>query len=266
MCPNSNDTPAQLLREDHKGVAWLTLNRPKARNSLSSELIELLQTELNQIAETPSIRVVVISANGPAFCAGHDLKEVTCSDQAFHEVLFARCSELMLSIRRMPQPVIASVQSLATAAGCQLVATCDLAVAARSARFATPGVHIGLFCSTPMVALTRNVSPKQAMQLLLTGDPIDAETALAYGLVSQVVDDEKLHEETLTLALKIASKSGQTLRIGKEAFYQQLHLSEADAYRYASDVMVKNLQIADAKEGIAAFVEKRHPVWEQDKE
>ncbi|WP_409522361.1 enoyl-CoA hydratase [Nitrincola sp. MINF-07-Sa-05] len=256
----------QLLRMDEKGVAWLTLNRPKARNSLSLDLIATLQAELDQIAATPSIRVVVLSANGPVFCAGHDLKEVSCADQVFHQMLFNRCSELMLSIRRLPQPVIACVQSLATAAGCQLVASCDLAVAARSARFATPGVHIGLFCSTPMVALTRNVQPKQAMQLLLTGDPIDANTALAYGLVSQVVEDDALQEETWALANKIAAKSGNTLRIGKEAFYQQLEMSEPDAYALTSEVMAKNLQIDDAKEGIAAFIEKRHPVWEQDKE
>ncbi|WP_151703678.1 enoyl-CoA hydratase [Nitrincola alkalilacustris] len=257
---------AQLLRQDDKGVAWLTLNRPQARNSLSLDLIATLQAELDQIAATPSIRVVVLAANGPAFCAGHDLKEVSCADQIFHQMLFNRCSELMLSIRRLPQPVIACVQSLATAAGCQLVASCDLAVAARSARFATPGVHIGLFCSTPMVALTRNVQPKQAMQLLLTGDPIDANTALAYGLVSQVVEDEALQEETWALASKIAAKSGHTLRIGKEAFYQQLEMSEPDAYALTSEVMAKNLQIDDAKEGIAAFIEKRHPVWEQDRD
>jgi len=266
MDSSTTSCDIQLLRQDEKGVAWLTLNRPAARNSLSLELIARLQAELDQIAAMPSIRVVVIAAKGPAFCAGHDLKEVSCADEAFHQMLFNRCSELMLSIRRLPQPVIASVQSLATAAGCQLVASCDLAVAARSARFATPGVHIGLFCSTPMVALTRNVQPKQAMQLLLTGDPVDANTALAYGLISQVVEDEVLHEETWALAIRIAAKSGKTLRIGKEAFYRQLEMSEAQAYMLTSEVMAKNLQIDDAREGITAFIEKRHPVWEQDRD
>lgn len=255
-----------LLRQDAEGVAWLTLNRPHARNSLSLELIDRLQAELDQIAASAEIRVVVIAAAGPAFCAGHDLKEVSCAEATFHQTLFNRCSELMLSIRHLPQPVIAAVQSLATAAGCQLVASCDLAVAAQSARFATPGVHIGLFCSTPMVALTRNLQPKQAMQLLLTGDPVDADTALAYGLINQVVEDELLHESTWALAKKIASKSGKTLRIGKEAFYRQLEMSEAEAYALTSEVMTRNLQIDDAREGIAAFIEKRQPVWEQDRQ
>ena len=251
-----------LLRTDTDGVATLTLNRPSARNALSTGLMAALQTEIDAIAQDISVRVVVIAANGPAFCAGHDLREVrgTPTREAY-EALFAQCSALMLSITRLPQPVIARVHATATAAGSQLVATCDLAVAAETARFATPGVNIGLFCSTPMVAVSRNMGRKQTMEMLLTGDMIDAEAARTGGLINKVVPDAELDDAVSAYARQIVSKSPLTLKIGKEAFYRQLEMPPEDAYTYASEVMVANMLARDAGEGIDAFLEKRDPEW-----
>jgi enoyl-CoA hydratase/carnithine racemase len=251
-----------LLRTDTDGVATLTLNRPSARNALSTGLMAALQTEIDAIARDISVRVVVIAANGPAFCAGHDLREVrgTPTREAY-EALFAQCSALMLSITRLPQPVIARVHATATAAGSQLVATCDLAVAAETARFATPGVNIGLFCSTPMVAVSRNMGRKQTMEMLLTGDMIDAEAARTGGLINKVVPDAELDDAVSAYARQIVSKSPLTLKIGKEAFYRQLEMPLEDAYTYASEVMVANMLARDAGEGIDAFLEKRDPEW-----
>ena len=252
-----------LTRDDADGICTLTMNRPKARNALSVGLMTALQTELDAIAEDDSVNVVVLAAAGPAFCAGHDLKEVRANPgRDAYEALFRQCSNLMLAITRLPKPVIARVHGMATAAGCQLVATCDLAVAVEGARFATPGVNIGLFCSTPMVALSRNVGRKQAMEMLLTGRPISADEAQAGGLVNAVVPDEAALDQAVSaLAETIASKSPLTLAIGKEAFYRQLDMSMADAYTYASDVMTANMMARDAGEGIDAFLEKREPNW-----
>ncbi|MBV8336393.1 MAG: enoyl-CoA hydratase [Alphaproteobacteria bacterium] len=251
-----------LLEENNRGVLRLTLNRPEARNALSAALMSALTEALCGAAEDPQVRVVIIAGAGPAFCAGHDLREIR-SDQRreTYELIFAQCSELMLRIVRLPKPVIAEVHGVATAAGCQLVATCDLAVAAENARFATPGVNIGLFCSTPMVALTRAVGRKAAMEMLLTGELIDAATARAIGLVNRVVARERLREAVDDLAGKIAGKSAMTLAIGKEAFYRQAELDLAAAYRYAAEVMTTNMLAHDAGEGIDAFLAKRAPVW-----
>ncbi|ABC22956.1 enoyl-CoA hydratase [Rhodospirillum rubrum] len=244
------------------GVRTLTLNRPQARNALSKALMAALQDALDQAAEDPAVRVVVIAASGPVFCAGHDLRELRGEpNEAAHAALFAQCSRLMTTIVRLPKPVIARVQGLATAAGCQLVASCDLAVAARRASFATPGVTIGLFCSTPMVALSRAVGRKTAMEMLLTGRPLDAEEALARGLITQVVEEAELAAATDALARILAEKSPLTLAIGKEAFYQQIELPLDEAYAYASAVMTRNMQTKDAAEGIDAFLEKRPPRW-----
>jgi enoyl-CoA hydratase/carnithine racemase len=257
-----------LLREAVGSICVLTLNRPQARNSLSEALLAALADALGAIAGDKAVRVVVLAANGPAFCAGHDLKELTArrSDpdggRAFYTRIMAMCSVAMQQIVRLPQPVIAAVQGAATAAGCQLVASCDLAVASAAARFATPGVNIGLFCSTPMVALARNVARKHAMEMLLTGDMIAAEDAQRIGLVNRVVAPQTERDEALALARKIAAKSNHVVKIGKEAFYNQLELGLADAYDYAAKVMVENMMARDAQEGIAAFVEKRSPTWE----
>jgi enoyl-CoA hydratase/carnithine racemase len=251
-----------LLRHDQDGVTTLTLNRPAARNALSMALMEALLGELGAIQHLQSVKVVIIAANGPAFCAGHDLKEVRATPRReAYEALFALCSRLMQAIVALPKPVIAQVHGIATAAGCQLVATCDLAVAAESARFATPGVDIGLFCSTPMVALTRAVSRKAAMEMLLTGDLVPAERARALGLVNRVVPDANLSDATMTLARQIAGKSPLTLAIGKEAFYRQIEMTLPDAYAYASEVMTRNMLAHDAAEGIDAFLQKRRPTW-----
>ena len=253
----------QLLRHDDDGVTTITLNRPQARNSLSQGLIRELITAFRDLAEDKSVRVVVLAGSGPAFCAGHDLKEIRAANYAhsYTEALFSDCAELMQAIVNLPKPVIARVHGIATAAGAQLVASCDLAIATDDSRFATPGVNIGLFCSTPMVALSRNVAPKHALQMLLTGDLIDAGTALRFGLVNELVPAGELESRTLELARKIASKSSLTLAIGKQAFYHQAGLSLADAYAYTKDVMVKNLEAQDAQEGISAFIDKRPPTW-----
>ena len=260
--------PPALLRETvDSGVAVLTLNRPAARNSLSKDLISDLQAELDSIARDDGIRAVVITANGPAFCAGHDLKEITAhrADPDQGHACFARlinaCSAMMQSIVRLPKPVIAAVQGVATAAGCQLVASCDLAIAADNASFATPGVDIGLFCSTPMVALSRNVAPKHAMHMLLTGEPVDAATAAAIGLVNRVVAAGSERAAAIDLARQIAGKSAYTVRVGKAAFYKQLELPLSEAYDFAAGVMTENLMAEDADEGIRAFIDKRPPLW-----
>jgi enoyl-CoA hydratase/carnithine racemase len=257
-----------LLREDLGDVVLLTLNRPEARNSLSEALLAALTESLAEIAADKRARVVVLAANGPAFSAGHDMKEMTARrrdadrGRAYFKQLMDACATMMQAIVHLPKPVIAAVQGPASAAGCQLVASCDLAVASSAAKFATPGVNIGLFCSTPMVALSRNVSRKAAMEMLLTGDLISAEDAQRIGLVNRVVAPGSERDEALKLARQIASKSMLTVRIGKEAFYRQLEMNLADAYRYASEVMVENMLARDAEEGIGAFIEKRAPTWE----
>lgn len=259
---SNGDENALVLRQYRDGVAWLTLNRPRAYNALSLELMAALQHELDGIAEDRAVRVVVIAGAGKGFCAGHDLKQMRANDsRAAHEAVFASCSRLMQTILRLPKPVIARVHGIATAAGCQLVATCDLAVAADTSRFATPGVNIGLFCSTPMVAVSRAVPRKRVMEMLLTGDMIDAETAAGYGLVNRVVPDESLDEEVAALAGGIVAKSPLVLEIGKEAFYRQLEMPIEDAYDYASEVMTRNMLARDAAEGIDAFINRREPVW-----
>ena len=221
-----------------------------------------LHEALDEAADDTTVRVVVIAAEGPAFCAGHDLAEIRANaSPEFYTALFHQCSALMQRIVMLPVPVIARVHAMATAAGCQLVASCDLAVAAASARFATPGVNIGLFCSTPMVALSRNVAPKHAMQMLLTGEPIDAERAAAIGLVNQVSADEELDTAVERLAMRLAAKSRHTLKLGKQAFYRQAELPLAEAYDYASGVMARNMLAEDAREGIDAFLDKRTPRW-----
>ena len=250
-----------VLRQEDGGIVTLTLNRPAARNSLSRALMAALQDEFDRIAASDA-RVVVLAAAGPVFCAGHDLKEMRADPRrAAYEALFEQCSRLMQSIVALPQPVIARVHGVATAAGCQLVATCDLAVAAASARFATPGVNIGLFCSTPMVALSRNVARKHAMEMLLTGDLIAAEDAARIGLINRAVPDAALEAEVAALAARIAGKSRATVAIGKEAFYRQAEMDLAAAYDYAARVMTENMLKRDAAEGIDAFIEKRDPVW-----
>lgn len=252
-----------LLRHDDAGVTTLTLNRPQARNSLSQPLLRALLDAFAAIARDDSVRVVIIAAAGPAFCAGHDLKELRAQEfkAAFTEQLFADCAELMQAIVRLPKPVIAQVHGIATAAGCQLVASCDLAIAASDSRFATPGVNIGLFCSTPMVALTRNVAPKQAMQMLLCGELIDAETALRFGLINEFVAPAEVPARAQALARQLASKSPLTLAIGKEAFYRQMEMPLSEAYTYTREVMIRNLEAQDAQEGIGAFIDKREPTW-----
>jgi enoyl-CoA hydratase/carnithine racemase len=251
-----------LLRYDSDHIATLTLNRPAARNALSMGLMEALDAELAAIAEDPAIRVVIIAGNGPAFCAGHDLREIRANPaRDAYQTLFALCSRLMQRIVGLPKPVIAQVHGVATAAGCQLVASADLAVAAESARFATPGVDIGLFCSTPMVALTRAVGRKAAMEMLLTGDPVAAHRAREIGLVNRVVPDAGLRDAALALAGQIAGKSALTVSIGKAAFYRQAEMDLSRAYDYASGVMTRNMLARDAAEGIDAFLDKRQPRW-----
>ena len=251
-----------LLRHDEDGIATLTLNRPAKYNALSEDLLISLQNELDEIARSETLRVVIIAANGKAFSAGHDLKEMRENDdREAHQALFDRCGRMMLSVHRLPQPVIARVQGIATAAGCQLVANCDLAVAAEDARFAVSGINAGLFCSTPAVPLSRNLLRKHAMHMLLTGDFISARDAAARGLVNEVVPAEELESATLALAQKIGAKSGHAIRLGKEMFYKQLSMELADAYAYASERMACNMDSHDAREGITAFIEKRKPEW-----
>ncbi|MFN4142956.1 enoyl-CoA hydratase [Aestuariivirga sp.] len=259
-----------LLPSLEGGVLRLTLNDPGSRNSLSEAMMAALQEALDGAAGDRAVRVIVIAALGPAFCSGHNLKEISARradpdrGAAYFAGLFDSCARLMLSIVKHPKPVIAEVAGLASAAGCQLVASCDLAVAAAGARFCTPGVNIGLFCSTPMVALSRNVAPKHAMEMLLTGDVFSAEEALRMGLVNRVVAENALSETVSQLAAKIASKSMVTLRTGKEAFYRQLDLPLDEAYAHTARVMTENLLQRDAEEGIAAFIGKRPPQWSDE--
>jgi enoyl-CoA hydratase/carnithine racemase len=252
-----------LLRRDADGVAWLTLNRPAARNALSMALMAALQDALDAVAHDTAVKVVVIGAGGPGFCAGHDLRELRANPGRQHyEAVFRQCARLMTTIVRLPKPVVARVHGVATAAGCQLVASCDLAVATSDARFATPGINIGLFCSTPMVALSRVVPRKAAMAMLLTGEMIGADEAQRLGLVNRVVAPDRLDAAVAELARAIAAKSPLVLKIGKEAFYRQAELGLDEAYAYTSEVMVANMMARDAEEGIDAFLEKRAPKWE----
>jgi len=257
-----------LLRERVGDVAVLTLNRPEARNSLSEGLIAALDAALREIQDDAKVRAVVIAATGNAFSAGHDMKELTArrSDpdrgRGYFAEIMTACSAMMQAIVHLPKPVVAAVQGVATAAGCQLVASCDLAIASDAAAFATPGVDIGLFCSTPMVALSRNVPRKQAMEMLLTGEPISAATAERIGLINRVVAAGTERQAAIELAQKVALKSTYTVSIGKTAFYRQAEMSLAGAYRYAAEVMAENMMARDAEEGINAFIEKREPKWQ----
>ena len=267
---NEANTDDSILLEEFiaNGVYRLTLNDAKKRNALSEEMMAKLKSLLTDATDNKSIRVIIIAGNGPALCSGHDLKQMTAGrdndDQGltYFKKVFASCSELMQMIVEHPKPIIAEVSGVAAAAGCQLVACCDLAVAGKSARFITPGVNIGLFCSTPMVALSRNVSNKAAMEMLLTGEMVSADKAEHIGLINRVTDDADLKQETTALAELIASKSSLTLKIGKEAFYKQKDMPLSEAYDFASKVMVDNMLEHDAKEGIGSFLEKRKPKWQ----
>jgi enoyl-CoA hydratase/carnithine racemase len=257
-----SDEPVLLRADTPEGVTTLTLNRPQARNALSIDLMGALLETLSAVAGQDGVRVVVIAGAGPAFCAGHDLREMQANNNPdFIRLTFESCAQLMQAIVALPQPVIARVHGVATAAGAQLVASCDLAVAAEDSRFATPGVNIGLFCSTPMVALTRNVAPKHAMDMLLTGDMIPAQRAAEIGLVNRLVPAADLEAATAALALQLAGKSAKVLRLGKQAFYRQLQMNLADAYALTAETMIENMGFDDAAEGIGAFIEKRHPHW-----
>ena len=261
MIEAEKQTYEHILHEGDETVALVTMNRPKKRNALSLDHMQELTTCLQSIGEAGETPVVVLRGNGPAFCAGHDLSEMVGRDPAFYRHLFDVCCELMEAVQGIPQPVIAMVRGIATAAGCQLAATCDLVVASEDARFATPGVKIGLFCSTPMVALSRAVGQKKAMEMLLTGEFVSAEEALAEGLVNKVVPAEELEAETRKLAEKIAEASPLVVGIGKQAFYRQLEMPSEQAYAYTKEVMSFNASFADAQEGICAFLEKRKPEW-----
>ena len=260
---------AILERYDTGPVTRLVMNAPERLNALSDEMLAALHTSLDEIANDRSARAVIISGNGKAFCAGHDLKQMTAGRQAedggkaYFKDLFDRCTAMMARVQSMPQPVIAQVHGIATAAGCQLVATCDMAIAAQGTKFGVNGVNIGLFCSTPMVALSRNIGRKQAFEMLTTGAFIEAERAETLGLINRVVAPEALENETMALADTVASKLGTAVKIGKEAFYNQIEMNVADAYAYTGDVMVENMLDRDTSEGIAAFLEKRDPTWEQ---
>ena len=251
-----------LLRDDSDGITTLTLNRPAQYNALSGEMLKELQTALDAIDQDESVRVVIIAANGKAFCPGHDLKEMRASEEReFHQALFSQCSRMMLTINQLRQPVIARVNGIATAAGCQLVANCDLAVAAEDARFAVSGINVGLFCSTPAVPLSRNMGRKQALHMLLTGDFISARTAQQYGLVNEVVPAAELEPATMMLAQKIIAKSAHAVSLGKDMFYKQLTMDLSEAYAYAAERMACNMDSQDAREGIDAFIQKRKPEW-----
>ncbi|WP_436641063.1 enoyl-CoA hydratase [Microbaculum sp. FT89] len=262
----TTDAPPLLVRRED-AVTVLTLNRPAARNALAECLLDALTAAFADLHDDAETKTIVLTGAPPAFCAGHDLREMTEAraqadgGRAYFETIFAKCSAVMQAIVACPKPVIAAVDGIATAAGCQLVATCDLAVAGAGARFATPGVNIGLFCSTPMVALTRNVAPKHAMEMLLTGEMADATRAEAIGLVNRVVPEGQAFEAAMTLARLIADKSPLTVKTGKEAFYRQREMPLADAYAYTAQVMTENMLARDAEEGIGAFLEKRKPVW-----
>jgi enoyl-CoA hydratase/carnithine racemase len=257
------ETEPHILRtEDGPGVLRLTLNRPKQFNALSEEMMEALLGEIRRAGQDPSVRVVVIAGSGKAFCAGHDLKEMSATPVVdYYRGLFAECSELMLAVQRIPQPVIARVHGVATAAGCQLVAMCDLAVAAIEARFAVSGIQVGLFCSTPSVALSRNVGRKQAFEMLVTGDFIGAEEAKARGLVNRVVPADQLDAEIAKIAASIVDKPAVAIAMGKSQFYRQLESRIEVAYALASETMASNMMEEAAQEGVRAFVEKRAPSW-----
>jgi enoyl-CoA hydratase/carnithine racemase len=251
-----------LLRRDEGGITTLTLNRPNQYNVLSEEMLSAIQTALDKIARDASVRVVVITGSGKAFCAGHDLKQMrTNPSREYYDVLFTRCAEVMQTITTLPQPVIAKVQGIATAAGCQLVASCDLAIAVDSARFAVSGINVGLFCATPAVALCRNVSRKRAFEMLVTGDFIDADTAMRYGLINHAVAADELDDKVMALADKICAKSQTAISSGKGMFYAQLEKDVKGAYQYAAMKMVCNIMTEDAGEGIDAFMQKRKPEW-----
>ncbi|MEP3786194.1 enoyl-CoA hydratase [Ascidiaceihabitans sp.] len=258
-----------LERKDTNGVAALVMNAPDRLNALSDEMLDALHTSLDDIADDASVRAVVLSGTGKAFCAGHDLKQMTQGRQnadggkAYFKDLFDRCAAMMARVQSLPQPVIAQVHGIATAAGCQLVATCDMAVAAQGTRFGVNGVNIGLFCSTPMVALSRNIPRKQVFEMLTTGTFIEAERAETLGLINRVVPADRLEAETTALAELVASKLGVAVKIGKQAFYEQLQLPVAEAYAHTGNVMVENMLHRDTEEGIAAFLDKRDPTWTQ---
>ena len=258
-----------LERHDTGAVTRLVMNAPERLNALSDEMLAALQTALNEIANDKTVRAVILSGMGKAFCAGHDLKQMTAGRQSedggklYFKDLFDRCAAVMARIQSLPQPVIAQVHGIATAAGCQLVATCDMAVAAQGTRFGVNGVNIGLFCSTPMVALSRNIPRKQAFEMLTTGSFIEAERAETLGLVNRVVAPDALEAEAMALAQTVAAKLGVAVRVGKEAFYNQIQMNVSDAYAYTGDVMVENMLNRDTIEGVAAFLEKRDPNWEQ---
>ncbi len=262
MAVTKESSESLVLRSDKDGISSLIINRPKSYNALSIDCMNALKEEIDRIGDDSSIKVVILSGSGKGFCAGHDMKEMRANpERKFYDLTFDTCIKMMLAIIKCPKPVIAKVHGVATAAGCQLVSTCDLALADESTKFATPGVNIGLFCSTPMVAVTRNVSRKHAMEMLLTGDFISAQRAYEIGLVNKVVPESELDSAALEFAEKIASKSPLTLKIGKEAFYKQLDKDLRSAYDYCSSVMVENMMACDAVEGIDAFLEKREPVW-----
>jgi enoyl-CoA hydratase/carnithine racemase len=265
--PLEKDDSLLVVERPERGVLRITLNRPEARNALSLDMMAALSGAIDELRADQTLAAAILSASGPAFCAGHDLRELTAHradkdrGRAFFAKTMRRCSDLMQAIVQCPKPVIAAVHATATAAGCQLVASCDLAVAAASASFSTPGVNIGLFCSTPMVALSRNVPRKRAMEMLLLGEMLPARAALDYGLVNRVVEKEKVLGEAMSMARTIAAKSPATVAIGKRAFYAQIEKPLKEAYDYAASVMVENMLIADAEEGIGAFLAKRPPEW-----
>ncbi|HSH41162.1 MAG TPA: enoyl-CoA hydratase [Arenicellales bacterium] len=257
------DTESLVLREDREdGITTLTLNRPDKYNALSEDLLSTMQRRIEELKNDEEVRVVILAANGKAFSAGHDLREMRSKhDKAYYDALFRQCSDVMLGLVSMPQPVIARVHGMATAAGCQLVANCDLAVASTEAKFAVSGVNLGLFCSTPGVALSRNVPRKRAFEMLITGEFIDAETASDWGLINRAVQPEKLDEEVMALAGNIAGKAPVAVRTGKRLFYEQIVKDLPDAYAHAGDVMACNMMEADTVEGVDAFLEKRKPSW-----
>ena len=260
--PALDTLPEVLLREDREGISTLTLNRPAQYNALSEALLGALETGIEQVGADPSVRVVVLAARGPAFCTGHDLKEMRRRpSEAYYRALFARCSRMMQSLIECPKPIIARVQGIATAAGCQLVASADLAVASSEARLAVSGIRQGLFCSTPSVALSRNVGRKRAFEMLVTGEFISAEAALAGGLVNRVAPPERLDDEVAALAHRIAANPPGAVQLGKRMFYRQMEQALGDAYRYAGEVMACNMMAEEAVEGIDAFLEKRAPEW-----
>ncbi len=258
-----------LSRSDNNAIATLTLNRPKALNALSEEMLSALQAELESLANDHSIRVIVLKGAGKVFCAGHDLKQMTAARQvddggkAYFNALFQQCGKLMTTLTKQPQPVIAQVHGIATAAGCQLVASCDLAIAAEGTRFGVNGINIGLFCSTPMVALTRNIPRKQAFEMLTTGDFIEANRAAEIGLINRAVPHDDLESETTALAEKLASKLGVAVKIGKESFYKQLEMGLEEAYAFTGANMADNMLFRDTEQGVAAFLDKRKPEWDQ---